>query len=208
MRSNPAAALAFARSQRQSPTRNWTGMCLAFCRQTWGLAGGVPDANASWRMARDKRTSIMSAPAGAPVWWAVGKHGHIAIADGKGNCYSTDIRRRGKVDLVPIGEVQRRWRAQPLGWSPYLNGHRLPLGKAGTAAPATSLPEPGQRGARVAQLQRALIAAGFEIRAGATGFYGAQTIAAVRACQRKQGFSGTNADGRVGAATWKWLQLA
>ena len=47
-------------------------------------------------------------------------------------------------------------------------------------------------------MQERLIGAGFSIPAGATGFYGTQTRAAVAAFQRAQGWSGSDADGVVG----------
>lgn len=48
-------------------------------------------------------------------------------------------------------------------------------------------------------MQERLIGAGFSIPAGATGFYGTQTRAAVAAFQRAQGWRGADADGVVGS---------
>jgi peptidoglycan hydrolase-like protein with peptidoglycan-binding domain len=55
------------------------------------------------------------------------------------------------------------------------------------------------------RLQRALIATGYSIPAGATGKYGAQTTAAVAAFQQAQGWSGSQADGIAGPETLRRL---
>lgn len=60
---------------------------------------------------------------------------------------------------------------------------------------------PGVSGAHIAELQRTLIGRGFAIPAGPTGFYGAQTLAAVAAFQRSQGWTGGGADGIPGPLT-------
>jgi peptidoglycan hydrolase-like protein with peptidoglycan-binding domain len=60
----------------------------------------------------------------------------------------------------------------------------------------------------VRALQQRLIARGFAIPAGPTGYYGAQTAGAVAAFQRSQGWSGSEADGAVGPETLKRLGLS
>ncbi len=60
---------------------------------------------------------------------------------------------------------------------------------------------PGARGEHVKQLQLALMKRGVRIPSGATGFFGAETRAAVAAFQRSQGWSGSGADGVPGAVT-------
>ena len=62
--------------------------------------------------------------------------------------------------------------------------------------------------AQVRTLQQKLIARGFAIPAGPTGYYGAQTAGAVAAFQRSQGWSGSEADGAVGPGTLKRLGLS
>jgi peptidoglycan hydrolase-like protein with peptidoglycan-binding domain len=96
------------------------------------------------------------------------------------------------------------------------------LGMAGGAAapaaarPAAARPAPaaaggsfavGATGSHVSALQRALIARGFAIPAGATGKFGGQTMAAVAAFQRSQGWSGSLADGVPGPGTLARLGL-
>lgn len=57
------------------------------------------------------------------------------------------------------------------------------------------------------KMQLRLIAKGFSIPSGATGYYGSQTKAAVKAAQKAQGFTGSDADGIVGKTTLGWLGL-
>lgn len=66
---------------------------------------------------------------------------------------------------------------------------------------------PGARGTAVRQLQSALISRGYAIDAGATGFFGPATQAAVAAFQQAQGWSGSQADGVPGPMTLALLGL-
>ncbi|MDT0441266.1 M23 family metallopeptidase [Streptomyces johnsoniae] len=66
----------------------------------------------------------------------------------------------------------------------------------------------GSRDSCVAAFQRALMAKGFAIAAGATGYYGEQTKAACAAFQRAQGWRGAGADGVPGAKTFAGLGFA
>jgi cell wall-associated NlpC family hydrolase len=62
--------------------------------------------------------------------------------------------------------------------------------------------EAGDRSTSVTRLQRALRAAGYKTLTG-TGFYGSQTVTAVKAVQRGNGFKAT---GIVGPKFWRLLQ--
>lgn len=122
------AARAEVRKPSAPPPRRWRGLCLGFVRTCWGIdASGIPDADAAWARAR-RRVGSGTPPKGAPVYWAIGRYGHIALSAGGGRVFSTDIRRRGKVDLVPIGEIARAWGAAAYrGWSHDYCGTPLPL---------------------------------------------------------------------------------
>lgn len=67
---------------------------------------------------------------------------------------------------------------------------------------------PGASGAHVTSLQSALLQRGFSIPSGATGWFGAETQAAVAAFQQSQGWSGSSADGLPGPVTLSRLGLA
>ncbi|MFF9488781.1 M23 family metallopeptidase [Streptomyces sp. NPDC014676] len=66
----------------------------------------------------------------------------------------------------------------------------------------------GRKDSCVQAFQKALIAKGYKIANGATGYYGDQTRAAVASFQRKQGWTGADADGLPGPQTFTKLGLA
>ncbi len=78
---------------------------------------------------------------------------------------------------------------------------------ATAAAGTRSRIVPGARGPQVVRLQQALIARGFTIPSGATGFFGPQTKRAVRKFQRAQGWRGPAADGVPGPTSLRVLGL-
>ena len=80
-------------------------------------------------------------------------------------------------------------------------------GKRGSAPAYLTAPTSGLSltDSQVRALQKALIAAGFDIPAGATGHYGSQTTSAVAAFQRAQGWRGSGADGIAGPETLRRL---
>ena len=87
--------------------------------------------------------------------------------------------------------------------------HRTSPASAGRGSSGSSgAYRPGTASRAVYFLQQALIARGYPIPAGATGYYGAKTVAAVEAFQRAQGWSGSAADGVAGPGTIKRLGLA
>lgn len=117
----PTETVAAARAEIKSQSAPWKGMCLKFARTCAGIPALYPDAITAWSHTR-QRGSRVNAPAGAFVWWSIGQHGHVAVSTGDGNCVSTDIRRTGHADLVPISEIARKWGAKYLGWSWDCNG--------------------------------------------------------------------------------------
>ena len=110
-----------------------------------------------------------------------------------------EINRGGNEDLYRIGRI-RNDGGRSFDGEPYLPG-------AGDAFRGSYLDRISlQRGDKlpvVAELQRDLIAAGYEIPAGPTGYYGEQTEAAVRAFQTANGL---DVDGEYGRATRDALQ--
>jgi peptidoglycan hydrolase-like protein with peptidoglycan-binding domain len=67
--------------------------------------------------------------------------------------------------------------------------------------------KPGVAHPDVSVLQRALIARGFAIPAGVTGYFGSQTTEATKKFQRAQGWTGSDADGIPGPGTLTRLGL-
>ena len=105
-----------------NPGADW---CLKMVRMCYGIGPKYLRAIDAWNGARRKhRTSnAFEIPRGYPVYWAPN---HIAIAAGKGMCWSTDIKRDGFFDLVPIAKIHEEWGLTLLGWSEDLNGEIVP----------------------------------------------------------------------------------
>ncbi len=112
------------------------GMC---CQFVWNCIAaphrfGLADANAAWARSKMRRTD-QSPPPGAPVYWAGGKHGHIAISVGGGAVRSTDWPEKGSVGEVSISRMTSSWGITYRGWSADWAGVPIPgVGTAGTGA--------------------------------------------------------------------------
>ncbi|GAB3425230.1 hypothetical protein [Flindersiella endophytica] len=212
-----------ARPSAKAP-RRWKGLCLAFVRTCWGFPPtGIFNANEAWR--RTKRKRIRGTPPpGAPIFWAVGRHGHIALSAGNGRCYSNDIRRSGRIDLVPISEITRKWGARYRGWGEDYVGTTLPItrstgsaggsggGSGGRTVDLSKLIAAAQRDPKRPQggttkgsvgfvriVENALQAEGLlSSRFSGDGSYGTLTVKAYAKWQRKCGFTGKDANGIPG----------
>lgn len=136
----PRQAIAYARDQVSSPDKDYTGLCLHFCAWVYGFeSSGVRSAADFWRgtPSSQKAAGDRKPPVGALACWTGGSHGfgHISIVVGynKGTpmIASNDIRRKGKIDIVPLGEIESKWGQKYEGWTkPYFPfgpvGHRTP----------------------------------------------------------------------------------
>lgn len=125
---SPKAAVAWGRNQVNSPTQDWTRLCLAFVRQAFGLPAVYPSARVARERAQHlhRTTDAGSIPAGVPVHMTTSSDAdHIVLSIGGGRCLSTDARRRGRVDVVPIAGLAEAWGGQLIGWSEDLNGFRV-----------------------------------------------------------------------------------
>ena len=133
-------AIAWAKTQTSNPSRSWHNLCLMFVRSCFGVAAREPNAKRAWETAKHRHatTNAAAIPAGVPVFWRTGTvNWHIALSVGGGRCYSTDIGGKGKVGLIGIAELSRRWGATLLGWSEDLNGVRVYTAPAEPAKPKT-----------------------------------------------------------------------
>lgn len=126
IRPHQGIALAEARRQNSSET-DLLGWCLLSVRTWLGIPAKYRSAIKAWEATPDRHrhTDGSTPPKGAPVFWAIGPHGHIALSDGNGYCISTDIKRRGKADRVLISRVTNQWGAKYLGWASWLNGEEI-----------------------------------------------------------------------------------
>lgn len=121
-----AKAIAAAQYQSKHGPAFAYGMCLQRVRLAFGIGAKASDAIGAWNAAQHKHRESNPAkiPAGYPVFWSGGSsgHGHIAISAGHGMCWSTDIRRGGYFDLVPIATIHAQWGLTLLGYTTDLNG--------------------------------------------------------------------------------------
>lgn len=110
-----------------------TGLCLMKVRMAFKLDanGHEPTAHAAWLAEGGtdgpNTHTQYPPPPNVPVFWTGGSTnaGHVAIADGKGNVWSTDVKRPGEFDLVPIDWIHEHWHLNYAGWTETLEGHRI-----------------------------------------------------------------------------------
>jgi hypothetical protein len=126
--------------------------------------------------------------------------GHVAISDGKGGTVEAHSTRLGVIESKAAG---RRW---DFGILVPGVATKTPAAPAPVIAPGLvlRLKTPHLTGRLVADVQRALVKAGFN-PGPIDGDYGAQTAAAVRAFQLRKGLA---IDGEVGRLTAKALGLS
>ncbi len=128
------AARLNCRLEAEMPTFDWEGYCLKFVRTMLDIE--PPEGKSSARSALertywDDRHYASVPPEGVPYYFAIGKNWHIVLVErsgstvGKTLVWSTDILRRGRVDLVSIDYIRRNWGAKPQCWVETLHGQRL-----------------------------------------------------------------------------------
>jgi hypothetical protein len=113
----------WARVQSRRRTTGWRGLCLKFSRMAAGAAGGVRNADLAWARAEFKHTTG-TPPRGTFVYWRGGRHGHVAVSAGDGDCYSSDYPVRDRIGWCRIDAIGRAWGYQLRGWSEDINGVR------------------------------------------------------------------------------------
>lgn len=116
-------AMADARAQIKNPTKSWDGLCQSFCRDiVYDVPVWAPSAIEAWgKIPRAHRImgNVFKMPRGSLLYYAIGKHGHVAVAS-KRLCISNDYVRQGKIDYAPRNFP--RWGVKFLGasfWTPY-----------------------------------------------------------------------------------------
>lgn len=151
-----AHPIAEARRRSRSPhPTSEVGMCKREVRECLGVTvSRSADAAECWREAKHKHpeTDPRRIPRGVPVFWTGGSsgHGHVALATGfRGECFSTDIRRPGYFDKVPIDLIEAKWGLELVGWTEDFDGVRvfdgprwIPGGRAQADPPAHKLETP------------------------------------------------------------------
>lgn len=105
-----AQAKAFAEHERVHPMRNWTFLCQSFARQCVGSPAFGTSALRAWNAtpAKWKRTQGPPPP-GSIAYYGTKGAGHAVFVVENGMVYSTDIKRKGKIDKVPWDVFPRVW---------------------------------------------------------------------------------------------------
>jgi peptidoglycan hydrolase-like protein with peptidoglycan-binding domain len=153
--------------------------------------------------------AVLSAVIGDPRVWYVIHDGRIwsrtsgwAARSHSGDPHSTHIhinlREDSPAAAIAAETDTRRWLGGATGSG---RGSSAATGRS-TSTSTASLSKTD-----TVALQRALIARGHRIPSGPTGWYGPETTKAVRAFQRAQGWSGSDADGIAGRETLRRLGL-
>jgi hypothetical protein len=136
MRSSADEAVKAARSYSSYAV----GYCLRWVVTVWQAPSiGCPDAITSWEWATMKHPGDRHPPAGAPVYYKGGKHGHIAVSMGSGRIRSTDCKAAGVVSEADLNWPEKAWGYPYLGWTGDLSKVALPLT---SAVPAPKPPPP------------------------------------------------------------------
>ncbi len=130
MTRTPAQALTAARTQSRYGPAFGVGECKRRVRELYNVpSDGAGSAAIAWTRTRHRHTFVDQAPPpGALIWWLGGAHdyGHVALYAGDGQVWSTDIKRGGYFDLVPVHTIVTSWPSLRLvGWSEDIDGVRV-----------------------------------------------------------------------------------
>lgn len=137
----------FTASQAVARAKSWTtwtrGYCLNFVWNCLDVpnSAGLEDANQAWTAAQQK-VYAGTPPAGAPVYWASGSHGHIAISIGGGWVRSTDWPTLGRIGNVTLHDLERDWGIRYRGWSRDYAGHPISGLQVKPPSTGTGIPAP------------------------------------------------------------------
>jgi hypothetical protein len=124
-RANPrtvAEMVTWAQAEAASNRSVWYRRCLAFTAQAYGWAySGVPYAIDHFTTVPPqlRRPADRNPMPGALLYWDTGQRaGHIAVYLGGGMIASNDIVTSGQIDVVPADDIEKRWGARYVGWTP------------------------------------------------------------------------------------------
>jgi hypothetical protein len=193
------------------------GMCQQFTRSAFGVPAYYGSAALAWRMAAHRHPGRPSAaPANVPGFFTGGSRGfgHAVVMLGRGLCRSTDWPHAYSVSTARVIDIERVWGLHYVGWTEDINRVQVYIPRLDNADGALRVHlrnlQPGLHNNDVRDLQKALRRRPELVRfnpGGVTGFFGDETRAMVRAFQRQQGWTGSDADGLVGPHTARLLGL-
>ncbi|QLE72840.1 NlpC/P60 family protein [Streptomyces rectiverticillatus] len=116
-------AIAWAKREADSRRSEWYQRCLAFTSIAYGWSfSGTNYAIDHYQieMPKDMRhDGDRNPPPGALMFWDTGhRAGHVAVYVGDGKVASNDIVTPGEISVVPATDIETKWNAKYLGWSP------------------------------------------------------------------------------------------
>jgi hypothetical protein len=113
-------------------TAGFQGWCHKTCQNAWGLPVKYASAIDAWNhIPKEARhTDFENAPIGAPIFFNIGKFGHVVIqSDKKGVVIGTDSPKKDFVGEVPLTWFKKNWGVEPLGWASIYNDVKLTMKK-------------------------------------------------------------------------------
>jgi hypothetical protein len=124
---NAREAASWAIEQVKIGSSGWNNYCERFAETAWGKPHRYPSAIAHWHAAVKEGRAYQgkTPPPGAMVFWGGGQYGHAAVSIGGGKIVSTDIKRKGKADIVTIDYLSKAWNKKYLGWADPSKGTKL-----------------------------------------------------------------------------------
>jgi hypothetical protein len=217
-------AQSFAEYNRSKNIGGWHNQCQRFVRSCVGAGVWAPSARLAFNAipAQHKHTSFPPPPGSIAYYGSASKgNGHTAFASSQhGYVYSNDIRRDGKIDLVPWNVFASVWGMNYRGWIDWTPSGPIDL-KPGIVVPprpphtmiptvslsrlqkASHIDPPAPQGKKsypseVLIVEKALNRAGLLASKYVDGCYGTVTIASYKHWQLGLGYTGSAADGIPG----------
>ncbi|MEU1377271.1 transglycosylase SLT domain-containing protein [Streptomyces triculaminicus] len=122
------AAIAWAKAHSgEGSSGEWYNMCLAFTAVVYGWnVSGVNYAIDHYDVVPKgmQHPGDRNPPPGALMYWDTGSRaGHIAVYIGNGQIVSNDILRKGYIDVVDADQIEKKWGAKYVGWTPPVFPH-------------------------------------------------------------------------------------
>jgi len=132
MRKNPIFAVRQMEKWHNEGRNDVKGYCLKVCREAWKIPPRYPSAIIAWRRTprKHKHKDWRKAPIGSVHYYSGGRYGHIVIQSEKRmRVWGTDLPVTNRVGLHHRRLPVNKWGYRYLGWSDWLNGYKLPLGR-------------------------------------------------------------------------------
>lgn len=217
-------AQAYAEYQRRHNLGGWHNQCQRFVRSCVGASAWATSARLAFNTTPLKhRHTSFPPPPGSIAYYgsATSGNGHTAFASTQhGYVYSNDIRRDGKIDLVPWNVFASAWGMRYRGWIDYTPSGWIDLRPAVVTPPkpaaiiiptislarvqkAARVDPPAPMGKKsypteVLIVEKALNRAGLLSSKYVDGCYGTVTIDSYKHWQRNLGYTGAAANGIPG----------